>query len=232
MTKFEKISKYADVDFLLPTRKTSGSAGYDFTAVEDTIIPSHYLQLIKMIIKKFSSPDFITKLSELEVVEILAEASTTLGSMNEKQKQKFATELISNYGKELLEFLQSEATLDLSDMKQLTKDSKTKMSLVPTGVKVKLEKNQKLELLIRSSSPLHSYLLMANSIGLIDSDYYNNEDNEGHIFFQIINMSPFNIRIKKGDIIGQGVISTYDKTIDDIATETRKGGLGSTTAQK
>lgn len=232
MTKFEKISKYAGVDFPLPTRKTSGSAGYDFTAVEDTIIPSHYFQLVKMIIKKFSSPDFILKLSELEVAKILMESGDTVGSMNEKQKQKFATELITNYGKEILEFLQSEATLDLSDMKQLTKDSKTKMTLVPTGAKVELEKNQKLELMIRSSSPLHSYLLMANSIGLIDSDYYNNEDNEGHIFFQIINMSPFNIRIKKGDIIGQGVISTYDKTIDDIATETRKGGLGSTTAQK
>lgn len=232
MTKFEKISKYIDVDFPLPTRKTSGSAGYDFTAVEDTIIPSHYFQLVKMVIQKFSSPEFILKLGELEVVEKLMESGTLINSMDEKQKQKFATELITNYGKEVLEFLQNEVTLDLSDMKQLTKDSKTKMTLVPTGVKVELEKNQKLELLIRSSSPLHSYLLMANSIGLIDSDYYNNEDNEGHIFFQIINMSPFNIRIKKGDIIGQGVISTYDKTIDDIATETRKGGLGSTTAQK
>lgn len=232
MIKFEKISKYEDVDFPLPTRKTSGSAGYDFTAVEDIVIPSHYLQLVKMIISKFSSPDFLLKLSELDVVQILMESGTMVSSMNEKQKQKFATELISTYGKEVLEFLQSEATLDLADMKQLTKDSGTKMTLVPTGVKVQLEENQKLELLIRSSSPLHSYLLMANSVGLIDSDYYNNEDNEGHIFFQIINMSPFNIRIKKGDVIGQGVISTYDKTIDDLATETRKGGLGSTTVQK
>ena len=63
---------------------------------------------------------------------------------------------------------------------------------------------------------------------IIDADYYNNKDNEGEIFFQIINLSPYAIQIKKGDKIGQGIFLPYDKTDDDAAEGQRKGGLGST----
>ena len=61
--------------------------------------------------------------------------------------------------------------------------------------------------------------------------YYNNEDNEGHIFFQIINLSPVPIILKKGDAIGQGIIKEYQKVEGDIAKGVRKGGLGSTDEQ-
>jgi dUTP pyrophosphatase len=44
--------------------------------------------------------------------------------------------------------------------------------------------------------------MMANGVGIIDADYYNNPDNEGEIFLQIYNLSPFNIQIKKGEAIG------------------------------
>lgn len=70
--------------------------------------------------------------------------------------------------------------------------------------------------------------ILGNGTGVIDADYYNNNDNEGHIFFQIINLSPFNIVIKKGDIIGQGEITRFCKTDDDEATGLRTGGFGST----
>lgn len=63
---------------------------------------------------------------------------------------------------------------------------------------------------------------------IIDSDYADNSDNEGHIYFQIINLSPFDIQLKKGDIIGQGIIKKYLTTDDDTASGKRVGGLGST----
>lgn len=64
---------------------------------------------------------------------------------------------------------------------------------------------------------------------IIDADYYNNPDNEGEIFFQIINLSPFNILLHKGDKIGQGIIHKYIKTDDDVENGDRIGGFGSTT---
>lgn len=127
---------------------------------------------------------------------------------------------------ESLDALDDPKTLD--EMSEITKKSYARPTLVPTGLKVKLEKNQYLQLLIRSSCPLKHWLILANSVGIIDSDYYNNPDNEGHIYFQIINLSPFPIILKKGDIIGQGIISEYITTEDDAANGIRLGGFGST----
>ena len=55
-----------------------------------------------------------------------------------------------------------------------------------------------------------------------------NPDNEGHIYFQIINLSPLDIVLKKGDAIGQGIIKPYLTTEDDKASARRIGGFGST----
>lgn len=63
---------------------------------------------------------------------------------------------------------------------------------------------------------------------IIDADYYNNVDNEGEIFFQLINLSPFPIKIQKGEAVGQGIIKHYLTTEDDNASGARVGGLGST----
>ena len=63
---------------------------------------------------------------------------------------------------------------------------------------------------------------------IIDSDYYNNPDNEGHIYFQVINLLPFPIKILKGDKIGQGVILRYETVAEDVAEGERSGGFGST----
>lgn len=63
---------------------------------------------------------------------------------------------------------------------------------------------------------------------IIDADYYNNKDNEGEIFFQLINLSPFPIILHKGDIIGQGIIKSYEKIDEDNSINERKGGFGST----
>ena len=63
---------------------------------------------------------------------------------------------------------------------------------------------------------------------IIDADYVDNLDNEGAIFFQVINLFPYPILLKKGDVIGQGIIKHYETIDDDNATARRCGGLGST----
>ena len=117
-------------------------------------------------------------------------------------------------------------TMDL--MAQFTKQTGFKPTLVSTGMKCKLDPGTWLQLSVRSSSPLKYWLMMGNGIGVIDADYYNNPDNEGEIFFQIYNLSPFNIQIKKGEAIGQAIILPYGVTEDDIAGGERMGGFGST----
>ena len=118
--------------------------------------------------------------------------------------------------------------ITLDELKAITKKTKAKPSLVSTGCKVKLDKNQYLELSVRSSCPLNYWLILANGVGIIDADYYNNPDNEGEIFFQLINLGPAAILLRKGDVIGQGIIKTYSKTDDDNSDKFRLGGLGST----
>ena len=118
--------------------------------------------------------------------------------------------------------------LTLDEVSNLTKAADARPILVPTGVKCQLDPNTYLELSVRSSCPLKYWLVLGNGVGVIDADYYNNPDNEGHIFFQIINMSPFPIILKKGDTIGQGIIKPYLVTEDDMASGDRQGGFGST----
>jgi dUTP pyrophosphatase len=96
-------------------------------------------------------------------------------------------------------------------------------------MKCKLADNEYLELSVRSSSPLKYWIILANGVGIIDADYYNNPDNEGEIFFQLINLSPYPLEIKKGEAIGQGIIHKYEVTEDDNASGLREGGFGSTT---
>lgn len=119
-------------------------------------------------------------------------------------------------------------SISLEDMGNMTKNLKAKPTLVPTGIKCELNDNTYLELSVRSSCPLKYWLILANGVGIIDADYYNNPDNEGHIYFQMINLSPFNIQLHKGDVIGQGIIKPYLITEDDNASGDRLGGFGST----
>ena len=120
----------------------------------------------------------------------------------------------------------------LSEVAKFVKETKVKPTLVPTGIKCQLASDCYLELSVRSSTPLKHWLILANGVGIIDGDYYNNSDNEGHIYFQLINLSPFDIQLKKGDKIGQGIIKRFEVTDDDSKYEKkeRAGGFGSTSA--
>lgn len=179
MIKFEKVSKYKDVDINLPKRKTKYSAGYDFEVAEDTVI---------------------------QPMSVLQE--------------------------KIAETIEPGWVMSLDDIAARTKQQKAKPTLVPTGVKCHLDPNTYLQLSVRSSCPLKYWLVLANGVGIIDADYCDNPDNEGEIFFQIINLGPAPIILRKGDVIGQGIIQEYKFTDDDFAEGLRQGGFGSTDFEK
>ena len=103
-----------------------------------------------------------------------------------------------------------------------------KPTLIKTGLKAYMGEDEALMLANRSSNPGKKGLILANSIGVIDSDYYGNPDNDGHIMFAFYNVKEENIEIKKGDAIGQGIFQKFLVADDDVATGERTGGFGST----
>ena len=145
---FEIAKGWENKDINIPVRKTKHAAGYDFEAVEDTVIPSFKL------------------------------------GMNP--------------------------------------------TLIPTGIKAYMQDDEVLYLYNRSSNPKKKGLILANSVGVVDSDYYGNPDNDGHIMFAFYNVKDEDIVIKKGETIGQGVFSKYLVTDNDNANGERVGGFGST----
>ena len=165
---FEICKGYEDKEINLPIRKTKRSAGYDFEAAEDVVIPSVWKSIfgnIKNIIK------------------------------GEDQKES------------------------------------QKPTLVKTGIKAYCQEDEVLILANRSSNPAKKGLILANSIGVVDSDYYGNEDNDGNIMYAFYNIFPFDITIKKHDIIGQAYFQNFliaDNDNELNTNETRKGGFGST----
>lgn len=102
-----------------------------------------------------------------------------------------------------------------------------KPTLIPTGLKAYCQPDECYLLLNRSSGPKKGFL-MANSVGLIDYDYYENPDNDGHFYFAYFNCGDHDIYVKKGDIIGQVIFQKYLTVDDDNATGSRTGGFGST----
>ena len=155
---FEVAKGFEALAVLLPERSTKNSAGYDFSAIEDTVVPSFYKQL-----------------------------------------------LVKVSGGEAL-----------------------KPALIKTGVKAYMAEDEVLSIYNRSSNPFKKGLVLANSVGIIDSDYYGNPDNDGHIMFAFYNFMPFDITISKGDKIGQGIFTKFLKADDDAVDAGRTGGFGST----
>lgn len=106
-----------------------------------------------------------------------------------------------------------------------------KLTRVMTGIKCELMPDMLLLLANRSSNPSKKHLILANGVGIVDADYYNNPDNDGEIGFEFYNISDEDVTIKKDEKIGQGVIIHFTKTENDIGygvTATRTGGFGST----
>lgn len=162
MRRFERVKRIEE-DIKLPKRATKHSVGYDFFAIEDTVI----------------------------------------------RPKKIDIESIPGQGKIII------------------KHSNYKPTLVKTGVKALMEEDDCLQLCNRSSGP-NKGLILANGVGIIESDYYGNPKNDGEIMFSYINIGIDPVEIKKGDKIGQGVFYKRLLTDDDEAEGERLGGFGST----
>ena len=133
-----------------------------------------------------------------------------------------------NVMEDLEDFTAKRIPYGIDSLKNIVKQTGLKPTLVPTGIKCKLDSDEYLQISVRSSTPLNNWLILANGVGIIDADYYGNESNDGEIFFQVINMSPVDIILQPGDKIGQGIIQKYVIVEDDAASGTRTGGFGST----
>lgn len=119
------------------------------------------------------------------------------------------------------------AGYDFFAPEDITLPAKT-LTRVMTGIKCELRPYMVLILANRSSNPSKKGLYLANGVGIVDADYYNNLDNEGEIGFEFYNNSKEDIIILKNEKIGQGIITTYVRVEDDKATGSREGGFGST----
>lgn len=148
---FEVVKGLEDSDIRLPERSTKNSAGYDFFAPNDVIIPSY----------------------------------------------------------------------DYHNGPSVT--------IVWTGVKAYMPNNEFLAIYNRSSNPSKKHLVIPNGVGIIDSDYYSNESNDGEIGFSFYNLGMNDIIIHKGDKIGQGIFTPYLIADNDVSSgNSRVGGFGST----
>ncbi len=104
------------------------------------------------------------------------------------------------------------------------------VAIVPTGLKAYMQKDEYLGLHIRSGLSLKHCLMLVNSQGIIDSDYYNNADNDGHIMAAVLNLGEKDVFVEKGMRIAQGIFYKYLVVDGDEAGRgvSRQGGFGST----
>lgn len=103
-----------------------------------------------------------------------------------------------------------------------------KPTLIPTGLKAYMREDEVLLIVPRSSGPKKQGISFPHNVGVIDSDYYGNVDNDGHIFVQCINLKDEDVVIKKGEAIAQAMFQKFLITDDDCATGERLGGFGTT----
>lgn len=105
-----------------------------------------------------------------------------------------------------------------------------KVTVVPTGIKAYMQEGEFLGIHIRSSAAIKRGLRLVNNVGIIDADYYNNPDNEGHIMVAIENTGDQAIVLEKDECIAQGIFYNYLLADDDasVVKAQRVGGIGST----
>lgn len=103
-------------------------------------------------------------------------------------------------------------------------------TMVHTGIKASMLEDDVLYLYNRSSNPKKLGLIVANGVGVVDADYFENPDNDGEIMFAFINILPWRVKLKVGDKLGQGVFSKYYRPVGGftVKEDKRVGGFGST----
>ncbi len=100
---------------------------------------------------------------------------------------------------------------------------------IPTGIRVRIDNGWVLAVFPRSGLGFKFRLQLDNTVGIIDADYYNS-DNEGHIFIKVTNCSyeDKTVSVKAGGGFAQGIFLPFGITEDDNVTDVRNGGFGST----
>ncbi|MBR3168738.1 MAG: dUTP diphosphatase [Erysipelotrichaceae bacterium] len=101
-----------------------------------------------------------------------------------------------------------------------------KMVVIPSGIRVRIDYGFVLELYPRSSLGIKRSLALANTVGIIDADYYE-ADNEGHILIALRNLGSETVVLQKGERIVQGIFKSYYLAEEEEVTGQRTGGLGS-----
>ncbi len=102
-----------------------------------------------------------------------------------------------------------------------------------TGFKYISPEDEMLMIVVRSSIGFKYNVRMCNQVGIIESDYYNNETNEGHVMVKIQNEGKEDFIIKKGEAFAQGIfVKFYTVDNEEEINEVRKGGFGSTNKEK
>lgn len=142
-------------------------------------------------------------------------------------------EVIAKYNDSQINIPQRKTTLSAGYDMEAAEDASLlphKVTIIPTGLKAYMQDDEYLGIHIRSGFSIKNMLSLINSQGVIDADYYNNADNEGHIMIAVYNHSDKEIQVKKGDRIAQGIFYKYLITDNDSENEKflRSGGFGST----
>ncbi|HAM50521.1 MAG TPA: deoxyuridine 5'-triphosphate nucleotidohydrolase [Nitrospiraceae bacterium] len=101
-------------------------------------------------------------------------------------------------------------------------------AVVPTGIKAYMQDDEVLKVHVRSGVSFKNTVSLLNDVGVIDADYYNNPDNEGHILVGIVNHTHAPVHIKKGERVAQAIFEKYLLADGDDAEGERNGGIGST----
>ena len=102
---------------------------------------------------------------------------------------------------------------------------------IPTGIKAKYPEDETLMLFVRSSMGFKWNVRMCNQVGIIDSDYYNNSSNEGHMWVALQNEGKIDYEIKKGTAYCQGIFVKY-LTCGEEVSDVRTSGIGSTDMER
>lgn len=102
---------------------------------------------------------------------------------------------------------------------------------IPTGYKVKMQDDEVLLILVRSSMGFKYNIRMKNQVGVIESDYYNNIDNEGHMWIALQNEGTTDFCVRRGESYAQGIFTNF-LTCGDNPKDKRIGGIGSTNKEK
>lgn len=234
MRGFEVVSKYEGQGINLPQRSTVSSAGYDFESSEDVIIPGLWRVIEE-------ANDFLQNMTDLsasildstenqtlvEEVYVLEKTHNLVGGSVENGVEDLPQEVMNKL-RSVIETVLFEADIDFKkDFAAIIKKGQPK--LVKTGIKAYMQPDEYLAMFNRSSNPIKRGLILTNGTGVVDSDYYNNPDNEGEIAFQFVNNGYDDVVIKKGERIGQGIFQKFLlATNEEKSDKVRGGGHGST----